>query len=159
MKVVGPEYSYAIETIAKAINEDESDTKDGDSVMNAASVCLKVTGTKSTMLLTGDSSFANIENHLDGLDYIQLPHHGRESQMKDIIDYYDERDVEVVYLISDNTGSSNGGCDLRLLNGRRKKCTRQGEFEIDLNQNNSARISTFGDETYEMLCSKVSKLR
>ena len=127
--IVAPDYSYMLETAARAIKSFEPDTIDGDSVINATSVCLKVKGNK-TILLTGDSTFENIENHLNGLDYIQTPHHGREDQIADLINYYDNDDP--IYIISDNKGDSKGGFNTDLLKYKAHKCTKDGDIKINL---------------------------
>lgn len=146
VSIVCPEYHYAIETIARAVKNTEPDTKDGDSVMNAASVCLKIEYNNRIMLLTGDSTFENIKSNLDGIDYIQLPHHGRESQLKDIVNYYDNSNTEVTYLISDNTGNSNGGFDGRHLQYRSYKVTRMdGDFEIKFDERKYCKSGILGD--------------
>lgn len=155
--IVAPEYQYAIDTIARVVKDTEPDTKDGDSVMNAASVCLKIEHNEKTMLLTGDSTFENIKSHLDGIDYIQLPHHGRESQLKDIVNYYDESNTEVTYLISDNTGNSNGGFDKRHLKYRSYKVTRSdGDFEIKFEEDKFCKAGILGDNKNAMFYRKKS---
>ena len=75
VKIVSPSYDYATDTIAKDINSYQSNSKDGDTVKNAPCVCLKIEYRNESLLLTGDSTFVNIEQHLDGLTYIQCPRH------------------------------------------------------------------------------------
>ena len=60
------------------------------------------------LLLTGDSSFAAIEEAVKTHNAIQLPHHGKLSQAEDI---FAVKDNSTVYYVSDNTGDSNGGSD------------------------------------------------
>lgn len=152
IKLVAPKYDYAIKTIARAIKNSEPNTIDGDSVMNAASVCLKIKDNNS-MLLTGDSTFENIKDNLEKVDYIQLPHHGRSAQLDDILEYYDDEDENPVYLISDNTGDSNGGLDKRKLKYKQSKDTRSGDFEISLgNIQTSTFTKTLGIPLNEMFC-------
>lgn len=152
VKIIAPEYWYAIETIAKAINTNESDTKDGDSVMNAASVCLMIENSNHRMLLTGDSSFANIEPFLEGLDYVQAPHHGRESQLCDLKKYFDAKKMEVVFLISDNTSTeTDSGFDARHLKGRIFRCTKDGDIEIKMYKETNKPVGTLGVSLDEML--------
>ncbi|MCR0274430.1 hypothetical protein MKA31_20255 [[Clostridium] innocuum] len=153
VKVLSPNYHYAIETIARAVKNSEPNTIDGDSVMNAASVCLKIYDDNNNMLLTGDSTFENIEAHLSNLNYIQLPHHGRADQLDEILNYYDENEEDPMYLISDNTGESNGGVDARKIKYRRYKNTRDKEFEIDFDTTNksSRPDGSLGVEINEML--------
>lgn len=152
IKLVAPKYDYAIKTIARAIKNSEPDTIDGDSVMNAASVCLEIKD-NSSMLLSGDSTFENIKDNLAKVNYIQLPHHGRSAQLDDILEYYDDNDENPVYLISDNTGDSNGGLDRRKLKYRQSKDTRNGDFEISLeNTQASTFTKTLGIPCNEMFC-------
>lgn len=153
VKILSPNYNYAIETIARAVKNSEPNTIDGESVMNAASVCLKIYNDSDNMLLTGDSTFENIEEHLSNLNYIQLPHHGTSDQLDEILNYYDENEEDPMYLISDNTGKSNGGVDARKIKYRRYKNTRDKEFEIDFDTiNKSSRTyGSLGVEINEML--------
>lgn len=153
VKVVSPNYNYAIETIARAVKNSEPKTIDGDSVMNAASVCLNVYDDSNNMLLTGDSTFENIEAHLSKLNYIQLPHHGRADQLDEILNYYDENEEEPMYLISDNTGESNGGVATRRIKYRRYKNTHDKEFEIvfDTTNKSSRTVGSLGVDIDEML--------
>lgn len=154
VKIVAPDYDYAIKTIARAVKNSEPDTIDGDSVMNAASVCLKVYDSSNNMLLTGDSTFENIKDNLADMNYVQLPHHGRAAQIDDIFEYYDARDEDPMYLISDNTGESNGGVDKRKIKYRKHKNTRDEEFEISYSNIKSSTRTTgnLGINLDEMLC-------
>ena len=153
VKILSPDYNYAIKTIARAVKNSEPDSIDGDSVLNAASVCLKIYDDNNNMLLTGDSTFENIESHLSNLDYIQLPHHGRANQLDDILKYYDDNEEDPMYLVSDNTGESNGGIDARKIMYRRHKNTRKEEFEIvfDKINQNSKSVGSLGVDINEML--------
>lgn len=153
VKILSPNYNYAIKTIAQAIKNSEPNTIDGESVMNVASVCLKIYNDSNNMLLTGDSAFENIEEHLSDLNYIQLPHHGTSNQLNEILNYYDENEEDPMYLISDNTGKSNGGVDARKIKYRRYKNTRDKEFEIDFDTTNKSSRSdgSLGVEINEML--------
>lgn len=144
--VVAPDYSYALTVIEKAINNNEPDSIDGDSVMNAASVCVEAISGNNKLLLTGDSSFENIKNHLHGVNIIQCPHHGREQQAKELFDYYDNHNEEPKYIISDNTGNGNGGVDLRLFQKRDRVCTREKCENIEIDIDEYTNISgTFGN--------------
>ena len=140
VNVVAPDYDYMVDTVAKAINNAESDTKDGDSIMNAASVCLQVESNKK-LLLTGDSTYENICDLLEDLDFIQLPHHGREAQLLKITE---DLGYDVTYIVSDNTGSSNGGCDVKNLKGYSYRITTDGDVKVDFNKVENHTVGTFG---------------
>ncbi|MEI3234290.1 MAG: hypothetical protein V8S33_07755 [Intestinibacter bartlettii] len=59
-------------------------------------------------MLSRDSSFAAIEDKVESYQYIQLPHHGKLVQAEKIFEAKDG-DNSVVYIVSDNTGDTNGG--------------------------------------------------
>lgn len=152
VNIIAPNYEYAMKTIARVVKDSAPDTIDGDSVMNAASVCLKVHEGDDSVLLTGDSTFQNIENSLSGINFVQLPHHGRAAQIDNILEFYDENKEDPTYLISDNTGDSNGGLDKRKLKYRDSKDTRSGDFTISLEQvKSSLSTKTLGISLREML--------
>ncbi len=104
--IVGPSKEEFIEVVAKAIEGDGDGTIDGETVMNAASVQLKVkldNGYK--LLLCGDASPQYLKN-LDNYDVIQFPHHGQYKDGVSILEVLDDPYTKV-FLISDNTGSGN----------------------------------------------------
>ena len=80
--------------------------------MNAASIQLKYKlENAATVLLCGDASPEYL-HHLDNYDLIQLPHHGKLDNAKEIFDSLKDS-YGKSYLISDNTGSgaTSGGSD------------------------------------------------
>ncbi len=109
--ITGPSREYALDAVAKRIDNRESDHIDKETIVNAVSTQLSVVYGQKKLLLTGDSSFAAIEETVKTHDAIQLPHHGKLSQAEDI---FAIKSNATVYYVSDNTGNSNGGsCDLQ----------------------------------------------
>lgn len=109
VSIPGPDKDYALDAVAKRIDGRESDDIDKETIVNAVSTQLTVVfDLNKKMLLTGDSSFAAIEDSIKTHTAIQLPHHGKLSQAEEI---FAEKDNKTIYYVSDNTGSSNGGSD------------------------------------------------
>ncbi len=108
--IIGPDKEYALDAVAKRIDNRESDNIDKETIVNAVSTQLSVTSGGKKLLLTGDSSFAAIEEAVKTHNAIQLPHHGKLSQAEDIF-AVKARDNSAIYFVSDNTGNSNGGSD------------------------------------------------
>lgn len=106
--IFGPDKEYALDAVAKRIDNRESDNIDAETIVNAVSAQLSVVSGGKKLLLTGDSSFAAIENAVKTHNVIQLPHHGKLSQAEDI---FAVKDNSTIYYVSDNTGDSNGGSD------------------------------------------------
>ena len=94
----------------------------------------KLWDTPRKVLLCGDSSFSAIEDKLSQYDCIQLPHHGKEKQAEKIFESKGNP-IKTLYLVSDNTGSTNGGSDKlddKKYKGYRVKNTRKcGDIEVD----------------------------
>ena len=108
--ILGPDKEYALGAVAKQLDNREGNTKDNETIANAVSVQLSVVSGGKKLLLTGDSSFAAIEDAVKTHNAIQLPHHGKLKQADDIF-AAKARDNSVIYYVSDNTGDSNGGSD------------------------------------------------
>lgn len=109
--ISGPTKDYILNAAAKGLDTTEGDTIDGETITNATSIhlCIKVQDKK--ILLTGDSSFESVkEEDLKEYKVIQLPHHGKKEIAEKIFDELDDV-VDEVYIVSDNTGNSNGGSD------------------------------------------------
>lgn len=156
VSLVAPKFEFAIEQIAKAVKTTESDSCGDDTVMNAASVCLLVESNGKTLLLTGDSVYENIEDILDDLTYIQAPHHGKRTQIEKIKKYYNENcnTNPPKFIISDNTGDSNGGCkDKRLLKGFGYLSTDNGDIIIyfEKESNDKDKFKTLGVDLCEFI--------
>lgn len=127
INIVGPDKNYAIETVVKHIKNTESNTIDSESTMNAASVQLSVDLNSENALLCGDSSFDAIESKLKDYQVIQLPHHGKPDTAEKIFEAK-SKEFLTVYLVSDNTGTSNGGSDDLKKDGKRIKNTIDGDI-------------------------------
>lgn len=109
--IVGPTEDEFASVVAQAI-ADDTILKNGETVMNAASVQLKCKLDDAKMiLLCGDASASYLHN-LDSYEVIQLPHHGKLDNALEIFDNLKDR-YSKDYLISDNTGSgtTSGGSD------------------------------------------------
>ena len=107
--IPGPDKDYALDAVAKRIDSRKSDDIEKETIVNAVSTQLSIDFTLGKkLLLTGDSSFAAIEEAIKTHSAIQLPHHGKLDQAESIFDVKDNR---VIYFVSDNTGDSNGGSD------------------------------------------------
>lgn len=114
--VVGPTEDEFVAVVAQAIEDNEITQIEGETVMNAASVQLKCTLDDMTnLLLCGDASPSFLHN-LDNYNIIQLPHHGKLDNAKEIfLNLKDPYSKD--YFVSDNTGSgetSGGSYDLVL---------------------------------------------
>jgi metal-dependent hydrolase (beta-lactamase superfamily II) len=110
ISIVGPDYDYMIDTVAKRLDGREGNTVDGETAVNATSIQVSVNICNHAFLLCGDCSFAAIEDCVRDYDIIQLPHHGKSKQADSIFDKkWDQLDS--IYIVSDNTGDSNGGSD------------------------------------------------
>ncbi len=112
MKLIGPNFDYMLQAAAKGIDSREGNTIDKETITNAASVQIQLTSNDGTFLLTGDCTPAAIPEDIDlkKFDYIQLPHHGKSVLAEEIFERVGSK-YDMVYLVSDNTGSSNGGSD------------------------------------------------
>lgn len=107
--IAGPDKDYALKAVAKEIDNRFGDTIDNETIRNAISTQLSISFTPyKKLLLTGDSSFEAIKENLLTHSAIQLPHHGRPEQAKQI---FEATDVSTIFFVSDNTGNSNGGSD------------------------------------------------
>lgn len=123
IEIVGPDEEYMLDAVSKELDTREGDTIDGETVVNATSVQVKVKLGRSNILLTGDASFAAIEGILDSYSTIQLPHHGKQKQAELIFEAkFGQNDI--IYVVSDNTGDSNGGSDNLNTKGRIVKNTK-----------------------------------
>ena len=89
--------------------------------------------TADLILLCGDATPEYLHN-LDIYNIIQLPHHGKEKQAEKIFESKGNP-IKTLYLVSDNTGSTNGGSDKlddKKYKGYRVKNTRKcGDIEVD----------------------------
>ncbi len=145
LNFVGPNYDYLLEAVAKALDNSESDNIDMETIVNAISVQAELIIGNHKVLLTGDASYTAIEDKIREYDAIQLPHHGKYEHASKIFEKNEGRE-DVIYIVSDNTGNSNGGSDelMKACIGIKIKNTKNGEVNIDSNSFNMARAGFYG---------------
>lgn len=130
---IGPEYDYMIDAVAKRLDGREGDTIDGETIVNATSVQIKLTTGDIKLLLTGDCAPKAIPDsvNLNKFTHIQLPHHGKAELAEQIFDRIGNNNA-LTYIVSDNTGDSNGGSDNLKTRGRRVKNTKNdGDIDVE----------------------------
>lgn len=109
--ISGPEKDYILKAAAKGLDTTESDHIDGETITNATSIHLNVKILNTNVLLTGDSTFESVmQENIDDFKVIQLPHHGKKDTGEAIMEKF-KNNVEEIFIVSDNTGNSNGGSD------------------------------------------------
>ncbi|SHJ80485.1 hypothetical protein SAMN02745136_00924 [Anaerocolumna jejuensis DSM 15929] len=126
ISIVGPDKEYMLDTVAKRLDGREGNTVDGETAVNATSVQVSVKISSHTLLLCGDCSFPAIEDKVCNYDIVQLPHHGKPKQAESIFDKKSGQ-INTVYIVSDNTGGSNGGSDDLDTTGHRVFNTKNSE--------------------------------
>lgn len=126
VSIIGPEKEYMLDTVAKRLDGREGNTVDGETAVNATSVQVSVKLNSHTLLLCGDCSFSAIEDKVRNFDIIQLPHHGKAKQAEAIFDKKSDQ-CNSYYIVSDNTGGSNGGSDNLKTTGHRVFNTKKSE--------------------------------
>lgn len=143
IKISGPGKDYVLEAAAKGLDSTEGNTIDSSTITNATSIHLEITLGNEKILLTGDSSFESVmTENLENFKAIQLPHHGNADIGERIFDET-KKDLDKQYIISDNTGNSNGGSDkldtkaYRVMNTKEK-----GILTLDENIISRNRIAT-----------------
>lgn len=137
VEFVGPELDYMLDTVAKRLDGREGNTQDGETAVNATSLQVSVDIDGKKLLLCGDSSFSAIEDKLTAYKIIQLPHHGKVNQAEKIFEKTPV--ITTSYIVSDNTGDSNGGSDKLDTKGRRVKNTKDG-FDISIEDSVSCNL-------------------
>ena len=147
IRIVGPELNYMLDTVSKNLDDREGNTVDMETAKNATSIQLSVDILGHNLLLCGDCSFAAIENVLQDYDIIQLPHHGKNEQAESIFEI-NSNQLDTIYIVSDNTGSSNGGSDdLQTVGHIIHNTNKENDIVINKNffvNNNSFTGSTLG---------------
>lgn len=111
--IVGPTIDEFTDVASKAVDNRENNVIENETVMNAASVQIKIVlDNGESMLLCGDASPHYLKD-LATYDIIQLPHHGQENDAKAIFEKLGGNAYSKDYFISDNTGSgkTSGGSD------------------------------------------------
>ncbi len=110
ISIVGPDFDYMLDSVAKHLDGREGNIVDGETAYNATSIQLSINISSHKLLLSGDASYVAIEDKVRDYDIIQLPHHGKPKQADKIFEKkYDQ--INSIYIVSDNTGNSNGGSD------------------------------------------------
>ncbi len=134
IKISGPGKDYILDAAAKGLDSTEGDTIDSSTITNATSIHLEITLDNKKILLTGDSSFESVmTENLGDFKIIQLPHHGN-ADIGERIFNETKKDLDKQYIISDNTGNSNGGSDKLNTKGYRVMNTKEkGLLTLDEN--------------------------
>lgn len=131
MKRIGPDFKYMIKAAAKGLDSREGNTIDKETVTNAASVQVQLSMDSKKILLTGDCTPAAIPStvNLSSYDFIQLPHHGKPSLAEEVFERAGDN-YNIIYIVSDNTGNTNGGSDGLKVKGHRVKNTQNGDIVL-----------------------------
>lgn len=139
VEIVGPDKDYALTVVTKELDNSEGDTIDTETAYNAASVQVSVELKDKKVLLCGDASFESIKDKLCDYKVIQLPHHGK-AETAELI--FDEKKTEfdTVYLVSDNTGNTNGGSDKLKKAGKQIKSTINGDVSYPDNNYDTLKV-------------------
>lgn len=132
--VSGPKKEYILNAAAKGLDTTESDHIDGETITNATSIHLNVKMLDMKILLTGDSTFESVmQEKIKDFKVIQLPHHGKKDTGETIMEEL-KNIIDEVYIVSDNTGNSNGGSDGLETKGFDVKNTKNsGMLSLDYN--------------------------
>ena len=142
VSIVGPDFDYMIETVAKRLDGREGDTVDGETAVNATSIQAKVKIGVHSLLLCGDCSFPAIEDIVRNYDAVQLPHHGKSKQAEKIFEKKSDQTFSV-YIVSDNTGNTKGGSDNLITTGHRVYNTKTfGNITINNSTFSSSTVKT-----------------
>lgn len=128
---VGPSLDDMLDAVAKRLDTREGDTIDGETIQNATSIQLTVSSlANGKLLLTGDSSYEAISDNLPGHAYIQLPHHGKNKTAQKIFERSDINATKTTFIVSDNTGLTNGGSDDLDSTGFHVLNTQDGDIKL-----------------------------
>lgn len=135
IKISGPGKEYILNAAAKGLDTTQGDTINNSTITNATSIHLEISIGNKKVLLTGDSSLeSTMKENLEEFKVIQLPHHGNAEIGEKIFEETKD-DLEKQYIISDNTGNSNGGSDKLNTKGYRVMNTKEkGMLTLDENQ-------------------------
>lgn len=149
IKISGPGKDYILNAAAKGLDTTEGDTIDSSTITNATSIHLEISAENKKVLLTGDSSFESVmKENLEEFKVIQLPHHGNADIGERIFEETKD-DLEKQYIISDNTGNSNGGSDkldtkgYRVMNTKEKGMLTLDENQISQNRKNIGNLGIY----------------
>lgn len=142
ISISGPGKDYILNAAAKGLDTTEGDHIDGETITNATSIHLSVEMLDKTVLLTGDSPLESImEENLNEFKVIQLPHHGKKDTGEAIMEEL-KKVIDEIYIVSDNTGNSNGGSDNLETKGYDVRNTKKlGMISLDYQSLTSSRES------------------
>lgn len=153
---IGPEKDTMIEAVVKAIEENDIQTSNGEeTIVNSTSLQIAVSiQDGKNLLLLGDVAVENVTSDLSDYWYIQLPHHGKLSSAEAIFEKIEDDDMaKHTFLVSDNTGNSNGGSDNLMSSDVRKgkdiKNTKNGSVELGISTYASVKSAS---ENYGICC-------
>lgn len=139
VKIVGPNEEYMLNAFAKSLDTTEGDTIDSETIVNATSVQVSVDMGDKKLLLCGDCSFEAIKDKIEDYQIIQLPHHGKKDQAEKIFESK-KGENETKYIVSDNTGTTNGGSDKLPKRGYDIENTLKGDIELTSTSSSMARV-------------------
>ena len=130
VEIIGPSKEDMLDAVAKLLDTREGNNMDSETIVNATSIQVKVSFGAHSLLLCGDSSLAAVENVVRSYDAVQLPHHGKAKQAEGIFQLKFDQPSSI-YIVSDNTGATNGGSDKLDTTGHRVLNTKNGNVTIN----------------------------
>lgn len=145
IEIVGQDEEYMLDAVAKGLDSREGDTIDGETIANATSIQVSVKLGSKKLLLSGDSTFESMKSKVKDYNIIQLPHHGKLYQAEKIFDLMYTKN-NIIYVVSDNTGDTNGGSDDLDTKGHNVKNTKNTSGYIELSEYTSspAKVGSLG---------------
>lgn len=145
IEIVGQDEDYMLDAVAKGLDSREGDTIDGETIANATSIQVSVKLGSKKLLLSGDSTFESMKSKVKDYNIIQLPHHGKLYQAEKIFDLMYTKN-NIIYVVSDNTGDTNGGSDDLDTKGHNVKNTKNTSGYIELSEYTSspAKVGSLG---------------
>ncbi len=139
----GPDKTYMLDAVAKGLDPSQGNTKDSETITNATGIQIGIDVGDNSVLLTGDCPPEAIPDDVDFSEYkyIQLPHHGKSDSADKMFERAD-RNNEIIWVVSDNTGDSNGGSDKLSNKGHNVKNTKMdGDICISDDRTYSRKIT------------------
>ncbi len=136
VSMVGPDKEYMLDVVAKGLDPSQGNTEDNESITNATSIQIAIDIGGNSVLLVGDCPPDAIPNEVNFSNYkfIQLPHHGKPESADKMFNRAD-RNNGIIWIVSDNTGDSNGGSDNSKLKGHHCKNTKtDGDIKVNEEQ-------------------------
>lgn len=145
IKISGPGKEYILNAAAQGLDTTVGDTIDSSTITNATSVHVEISFGNKKLLLTGDASFESVmKENLEEFQAIQLPHHGNADIGEKIFEETKD-DLNKTYIVSDNTGNSNGGSDKLNTKSYRVLNTKEtGLIRLDENTLQRKKVGNLG---------------